>query len=347
MYLANQLFYWSLFLLLFSCSDKGDPNDSVSVKDSPVEIKINRFEKQVFEMDTADIDSDSEQLAKEYGELYKVYIERVLNFGLLEDPALDMYLSNFLSSSTVQDLYEDVETEFNNLENFETSINTAFKRYNVFFPDSAIPTVATFVSGFCYYNGNIFPRKVFVTDTYLALGLDMYLGDDYSLYKEYGFQNFFRQTMDKKYMAADLIRGWMYTTFPISNEKSDLVTRMIEEGRRAYVIDKLLIDTDEYLKFGFTQDELLWCKKNEQMMWQTLINEKLLYEKNSSVIDAYFAEGPFTKNFPKESPARALVWMGKRIVASYVLANNVQINDLMAIKNTKEIFMNSNYNTHQ
>lgn len=341
-HLKHSIIY--LFLcLLWSCKTTSDPNEDLSVKEEENVLVWKRFDKDFFSINKGNLDMESERLKEEYGELYKVYIERILNFGLVDDPALDLYLSNFFNDIAVQKLYSDVSESFEDLDEEKKKINFAFQRYMQLFKNRNLPKVTTFVSGFPYYQGNIFPKKVFITDQYLALGIDMYLGQEYTAYTAYGFPLYFRKTMEREYMVPDLIRGWMFTEFPFQSESVDLVSRMMNEGKIAYIIEKLLPTTPEHLQYGFTKEELIWCRANEEMMWTTLINKKLLYEKNPAIVDAYFLEGPFTKDFPKESPARAIVWLAKQIISSYVKKEGVKAEDLMKEQDLKNIFNNSGY----
>ena len=65
-------------------------------------------------------------------------------------------------------------------------------------------------------------------------------------------------------------------------------------------------------------------------MWQYLLEHDLLFETDQLVIRKLTGEAPFTTYYTNESPGRASVWIGFRIVESYMMKNpGVKIEDLM------------------
>jgi len=80
-------------------------------------------------------------------------------------------------------------------------------------------------------------------------------------------------------------------------------------------------------------------------MWATLIENKFLFSTDRFTIDKFILEGPFTKDFGRESPGRAAVWIGFRIVGAY-MANNadVTLQQLMDDTDYMKILNQSTYN---
>ena len=56
-------------------------------------------------------------------------------------------------------------------------------------------------------------------------------------------------------------------------------------------------------------------------MWQYLIEKDLLFSTDQLTIRKLTGEAPFTSYFTNESPGRAAVWIGFRIVESYMVKN--------------------------
>ena len=73
------------------------------------------------------------------------------------------------------------------------------------------------------------------------------------------------------------------------------------------------------LIFGFTTDQMKFCRNNESQMWQYLIENNLLFSTDQFIIRKLTGEAPFTQYFSNESPGRAAVWLGFRIVESYMM----------------------------
>ena len=60
--------------------------------------------------------------------------------------------------------------------------------------------------------------------------------------------------------------------------------------------------TDELI-FGFTADQMKFCRNNESQMWQYLIEHDLLFNTEQFTIRKLTGEAPFTSYFTNESPA--------------------------------------------
>jgi hypothetical protein len=88
-----------------------------------------------------------------------------------------------------------------------------------------------------------------------------------------------------------------------------------------------------------------FCRNNEGRMWEYLIEHKLLFETNRTIIRKFTGSGPFTKDFTSESPARAAVWLGWRIVEAYSRNNpELVLKDIMEEQDYQKILTLSKYN---
>ena len=65
---------------------------------------------------------------------------------------------------------------------------------------------------------------------------------------------------------------------------------------------------------GYSKQQIEWCEGNEFSIWQFLINEDLLYTNKQEVIIKYIGPAPFSRGMPRESPARASVWVGYKLL---------------------------------
>jgi hypothetical protein len=95
----------------------------------------------------------------------------------------------------------------------------------------------------------------------------------------------------------------------------------------------MLPETTDDIIFGFTADQMKFCRNNESQMWQYIIEHNLLFSTDQFTIRKLIGESPFTSYFSRESPGRAAVWIGFRIIESYMMKNpGAKIDDMM--KNT-------------
>ncbi len=341
--LKNYAFLCFIGLLLSRCSS--EKPRVIELPDQQKSYRFERFDQSFFSLDAKD-SSDFQAFKEQHGEFFKVYIEHILNFGSIEDPALPLYIENYSNNLNVRDLWQIVQDDFADLSHIEKTISDGLNRYKSVFEKDTIPKLYASITGFNYYNAPIAPRKIFVTSRALSVNLDLYLGPEQEWYKKVGFPLFFSKTMHEEYLQADVIRGFLYSNFfDQQTMPKELVFRMLYEARIVYLASKLLPQTKAYKIFGFTPQQYKWCVEHEAQIWTTLVNNQLLFEKSAQKIEHYFTEGPFTKDFPKESPAKAVLYVGYKIIEQYMQNQpDVSFQRLMKAQNFKQMFSQAKYN---
>jgi len=120
---------------------------------------------------------------------------------------------------------------------------------------------------------------------------------------------------------------------------------MINNGKRLYVLDKLLPYTPDSIKLAYTQKQVDWCIKNEPDLWAYLLSEDLLYSIKADVWAKLVNPSPTgTPKMPTDSPGRAGNWLGMQIVKAYMQRNsNVSLEQLLANKDAQLILDKSKY----
>ena len=56
---------------------------------------------------------------------------------------------------------------------------------------------------------------------------------------------------------------------------------MVEKGKRIYLIDKLMPDTPDTLKIGYTSKQLEGCIENEGLIWNYFVKNGLDLQQRS------------------------------------------------------------------
>jgi hypothetical protein len=79
-------------------------------------------------------------------------------------------------------------------------------------------------------------------------------------------------------------------------------------------------------------------------MWQYLVENDLLFKTDRFLIRKLTGEAPFTSFFTNESPGKAAVWIGFRIVESYMIKNpGAKLKDLMRELDIQHILEKAKY----
>ena len=317
-----------------SCSKKNKLD--VDISNIELDININRLDKEIFEIDPGKIDMQLPDIINKYGEFFVLYNARVINMGNPYDKEYSTNLTGFITDFTMNKIFEKVMEIFPNINFIENDINNAFKRFSIFFPDKKIPAVYTFIGGF--------NQSIVVADSILGIGIDKYLGEDCEFYDRLGIANYLQKNMNPENIPSDAIKAWALTEFVYNDSIDNLVNNLIYHGKIQYFLDVMFPNTPDSLKMGFTSNQMQWCINNESHMWDYLIEEKLLFSTNYMTINKHVNPAPFTSGYPKESPGRASVWIGWKIVNAYMERNSdVSINNLMIDDDYQKILSESHY----
>ena len=306
------------------------------VSNVSVDVLIKRLDLQLQNFDFDHPKEYQETLLMEYGDFYNLYIQRVLQLGHVQDPALSYSIKEYLSDPVIHKMFNAVDSTFSDLSLEEDMIADGFKHYKYHFPNAEIPQVVSFVTNFNY--------NVVASDSTLGIGLEMYLGSDNKFYKNIGMPAYRSATADRIYMPYDAVRGWVLSEFEGSMDGQDLLSLIIGYGKTMYLMDACFPNDQDYLKIRYTKDELNWCEMSEWSIWSAILDADILYSTDSDVIRAYTGEGPFTPGMPKESPSRIGLWLGWQVVRSYMKEHpDTSIPQLMRLTNAQEILQQSGY----
>jgi len=322
-----------VLLLATGCNPKQRSGTS---NDTTVNVSVQRFENDLFSADPAVIADSLPAWKARYGKFLGHY-SAVLKLGDVDGPGYAERLKLFTTSHSNYMIYKRTREVFPDLDTFGSGINGAFRQYHRHFPEKPVPRIITFVSGLT--------QSAITDDSLLAIGLDKYLGTEEPLYKEIGLYRYLTLHMYPRKLVSDCMAFWGETEFPFHDSINNLVTNMVYRGRLLYFTREMVPAEPDTVNWGFTTQGLAFCKDNEQQMWTNLIENKLLFSTDRFTIDKFMLEGPFTKDFGRESPSRAATWTGLRIVESYMEKNpDVTLSQLMEEKDYMKILNLSAYN---
>ncbi len=323
----------SLMIMFSSC---GSNRLDVDISDIETDLKVNRMEQEIFSADPNNIKTIHSELLLKHGFLYQAFFESMIQEGPVKDARAHIYLEQFVSNPEMQKIYKEINSKFSDFSEFESQFEEAFSYYQYYFPDSTLPEITTFYSNF---NSNVFP-----TEYTLGIGLDMYMGTNSEIVKSLPpeqIPQFIKNKMDAKYMVADGMKYWLLNRFA-EDIGDDFLSECIALGKIMYLLDAMMPFTEDYIKMGYTQEELEWCKTNELNIWTTIVDQDILYDKNQALVMQFISDGPFTKGLPEESPSRVGVWLGWQMVRDYVEENDLDVLDLLQEKNARKILKSYN-----
>lgn len=309
----------------------------VDISNIQEEVKINPFGMQLFDLEGKDTMQVVRELSEEYPDFFKLFTYRIISIGGIDDEHFPELIKLFLNDSLIEEVKTTTYAEFNDLKWLEKDLQKAFKYYRFHFPDKELPGVYTYVSGF--------NQSVVTAENIVGISLDKYLGRDCEFYRQLNSTPQYKViNMYKERIPSDVAFAWAITEFEDPNSAVTVLDNMIEKGKMMYLVDAMLPTTADSLKIGYTEQQMEWCEMNEPAMWTYLIEQKMLYSSKRMDIVRYINDAPSTSGFPVESPGRAGVWLGWKIVRQYMKKHpEVSIAELMDMHDYQKILNDSEY----
>lgn len=304
--------------LFFSCKEE-DKNEK-AINAIAMDIDVIRFDRLFADATSEDIS----ELKASYPYLFpKQYSDSV-------------WIAKLTDTLQIE-LEEEVDKVFNDFDTQIEEITSLFKHFKYYFPRFYPPKVITVISDVNYND------RVILADSLLLLGLDNYLGEEHYFYS--GLPNYVAKGLDKDYLTSNIASALAKRVNKYPRNRSFL-SRMVYYGKELYLIDRLIPNTEDYQKIGYTKEELDWARLNEEQIWRHFIEEELLYSTDAKLDRRFLDPAPFSKfglELDSESPGRLGRYMGWQIVKAFMEKNpNIGPKQLLSLP-ADDIFKKSNY----
>ena len=303
-----------ILLVIVSCNK--EIIKKVDVSGVKVTVLIDRFEQKFYKADEQSLPA----VKNEYPYLFP--------------PQNDSIWLNKIKNEA--ELFQNSQKVFGDFKSEKLQIEDLFKHVKYYEPNFKSPKILTLITNLDYRN------KVVYADSLLFVSLDLYLGKDSEVYRD--FPLYLAQNFDKSHLVVDIAKSISEHYFT-PNKSRQFIDLMINEGKKMYLIDSYLPFVSDAQKMGYTLEKLNWVEANESQLWKYFIEHKLLYSTDSNLYTRFIANAPFSKFYiyiDKESPGSVGVYIGWQIVRSYMNNNDVTLQQLLQT-NADEIFKKSKY----
>ncbi len=335
---AKQIYLIFLTSLLLTACGR---SKKVDVSGIDVNVKIERFDHDFDDMRRKPMDAQAIFLLKKYGPFYPDYIERVMQYGAVRDTAYFKTLREVFNAGSYSDLKHDVDSVYPNMDQANAQVTDAFRHIRYYFPQKKLPKVYAYFSGF--------QAQTSIGDGYFAIGLDMFLGADSRFYPALRetLPHYVTRRFTPDNIAPRVVEGIAREDmYPESDQDKSLLSKMIYSGKILYFMDKMLPETPDSTKIGYTSQQIKWCNDFKSQIWGYFMEENLLYETDYEKIQKYIGEAPFTPGLGEKNEAapRLALWTGWQIVRQYMDKHpEVTLPQLMANKDYQQILTDSKY----
>lgn len=331
----------ALLAVLAACQPGSKAPDISGVP--PVEVHIQRFDQALMAMDSSRVDEGLAALQRAYPVFLPVYLTHIMNYGPVPDSTgqLRQLVRALVTGRDFRQLQDSVDAHFPDMKTLEGQLALGFRYIRYYFPAFRLPRVVTFLSGLANYGA-------VTADTVLGIGLDMFLGPGFPVYTQLSdpYPDYMLRQFSPEYIAADCFKVLQQQLYP-PREGGTLLDRMIDRGKQLYFLDMVMPEAADTLKIGYTQEQLDWCRENEQYIWQYFVQNALLYTRDMQTALHYLGPGPNTRGLPPMAPGDIGSFVGWQIVRRY-MERHEEVTPARLMENTdaQQILSEAHYRPH-
>ncbi len=252
-----------LMLICIGCEWRLKSNDEAS--DSQA-VTIERYDRmEGLYLTTGDY-SALMQLNKSYPTQTRTLIEDVLQLGQVNDPDINAKFLQFFSDSTLQQMINDVQEQFANIDDLNKELTEAFRRLKEEIPSLEMPLVYTQIGSF--------DQSIIVGNKTLGISLDKYLGVNYPFYVEH-YSDMQRKMMTRKMITPDCLSFYLLSLYPLTAEDSTQDARDRHMGKIQWVVNRI---TDrQVFDNPRVADVDSFMNDNKQISVERLLRDDIIY----------------------------------------------------------------------
>lgn len=302
-------------ILLFSCNSGDKTPDVSNIK---VELSTQRFEQDLFKIDTTAFAAQLDQLEAKYPTFGENFLSTILN----TDPkwpadSTANYVKGFVQA--YRPLNDSAKKLFSDFSPYEKEIKKGLQFVKYYFPTYHLPNrIITYIGPLDGY-GDI------LSEDDIIVGLQHHLGKNFSLYKsemvQQTYPEYLTDRFEPSYIAVNAMKNIVSDMYPEKPEDRPLVQQMVEKGKRLYLLSKILPTTEEYKLIGYTEQQMKDCYGHEQAIWDLFVQNNFLQTIDNNIIKNYIGEGPKTQELGDASPGNIGSFAGWQIVKKYMSKN--------------------------
>jgi hypothetical protein len=280
------------------------------------DIHIVRFDTAFFNLDSNHIETGLFQLNQRYPDFTPDFVGNILGAGPLSDTSRLAFAAARQFLVTYRTIEDSLTMKYRDLHWLEKELQEHFKYVKYYFPQYKLPPKVV------AFTGPLDGPGVAMTAYALAVGLQSYAGRNFSFYLTSKGQDMYPLYISRRFEPAYITTNCMNAIaddiFPDNSDNRPLIEQMVDKGRYLWLAGKLLPDTPDSIRTGYTQAQLDWCANNEAGIWNYFLQATDLYTVDPDIIKNYVGEAPRTMGMPEAAPGNIGPWVGWQIVKKYV-----------------------------
>jgi hypothetical protein len=241
-----------------------------------------------------------------------------------------------LSNPHFDSLAMETKTIHGDLSTLRMQFAEAFRNLKFHYPDFIPPKVKTVISGM--------ETDLFVSDSLIIVSLDFFHGPG-AKYRPQEYEYILRQYKKENIVPSCMLIFGINNRFNNTDPKDKTVLAdMITYGKAFYFAKQMLPCVPDSTFMWYTPEEIKGSRKNQDLIWARLIQDKVLYSTSHVTKQKYLQVRPKTLEVGEECPGRIAQWVGWQIVNSFMQSHpQMTLTTLMSMNDAQTIFKDSRY----
>lgn len=345
--MKEKIGFYILFATFFYCchsTDKKNPD----ISNIHINLTLQRFEQDFFSIDTNHIEATINIIQKKYPDFFKDFTNNILGIGLYQPNNIEQEkaIRSFITS--YKSVKDSVDMVFADFAPIQKEIEEGFKYIKYYFPKYSLPKkIICFIGPLdAYFQGSLDGYSDVLTQDAIAIGLQLHLGKNCSLYTssigQALYPSYISRRFEPNYIVVNCIKNIIDDLYPDNTTGKPLIDQMIDRGKRLYLLNRLLPNTADSLKIGYTQEQLKGCYEHESIIWSMFVQNDLLYTIEPNIIKIYIGNSPNTQALGNDAPGNIGLFVGLEIVNKYMQSNTISLDSLLKTPN-HTIFEQAHY----
>jgi hypothetical protein len=299
--------------MLFAACNSG----KVDVSKVNQNLNIVRFDKIISAIDPNNTLQGLLAVQEKYEHFTNRWTFNLKGTGLIASDTSQMLakeIKHFLSYKDYTELQHEIDKKYPTTKEIDEQLLDLCKHVKYYFPKFDVRALY-------YFNAALNRYSTITDDTIIGVGLDMFLGKNYTHYQHVGIPQYVSNKCEPQYIAPMMAKTIFNNMFEYNEDGKELLHLMINRGKAVYFASQVMPDCADSLLLGISDDKLAWCSKFEGKIFAEF-SKKLIYETDPQLTMPIVSDGPSTAGLPIESPGNVGTWMGYQIVKAYMKKNN-------------------------
>ena len=329
-------------LIFFSCTNSKIKPDVSTIS---IQLETLRFDQDLFLLDTIHFSEAMQQLQTKYPEFLPDFLNNVLGISPSE-PQMEAILKKYIHD--FKPIYTLSNQQFADFNKYSNEVKELLKYTKYYFPKYKLPQkLITFIGPMdAFYENALGWSGDIYSNAGLGVGLQLHLGSKESIYEQaenMGYPAYISRRFEPKTIVVNCAINIIDDFMPEIAQSENLITQMVDKGKRMYILDKLLPDVADSLKIGYTSNQLKGCQKNEAMIWNVFIQDNLLFETDFPKIKGFLTDGPNTPELGDQSPGNIALFAGWQLVKSFMKHHPETTLPQLMVMNGQKLYEESKY----